>query len=62
VWTDSSGNDNSVPVSKGTVSKDSEARGGNNIDYIYGPTTAGIQFVNQSFTSSARYTLFHITR
>jgi hypothetical protein len=62
VWTDSSGNENNVPVSKGTVQKDSEARGGNNIDFIYGTTTDGIRFVNQSIGSSSDYTLFHITR
>jgi hypothetical protein len=62
VWTDSSGNENNVPVSKGTVQKDSEVRGGSNIDYVFGTTADGIRFVNQSFTSATGYTFFHITR
>ena len=58
VWTDVSGAGNHATTTQGTISVATWP--GNGMKYLYGPTTAGIQFPTAILPTT--YTLFHVAR
>lgn len=65
-WADYSGQGHHMYVTRGTLPdfvRGSETRCGKSFPYIYGPQTAGLQYLNMTWTTpDPPYTLFHVSR